>query len=1173
MKRSRGNRPAEKTAATTAQTVPAPGTEGTAGTAAAPTPPKTAVPAGTGRSRKVRSRLVIAVAVVGAAVLGAGAPAVWAASEDVTESQRLVDLAEQSRQAITLAHSLADERDDVTAFIAAGRDSEKGPGVSESRSARVDRQIREIRAGAPADLRAELDEIAGVRRQALTGKGSALDAHKAYTAAVAELHSLVDELDRRLPPRAGDSRGLPDLSAAVEQAAAARGLLLAALAVPPAADGGSTTVVGVDGLPVTVPTEPTAADRANDKLRDELSAAAQQARVREQAELAEYEEHAPKTGADKLRATVTGPEVEAAEGYLARLTDQPTLSDEEQALKADRVESALSARVDLLRGVESSLATAEAERLAQLRDDDVTALEVHIGLAGVCLLIAVGYGMATARTLTRPLAVLRLGAKRLAADPVAEEPVRFTGRNDEFADAVRSVNTLHAEILRLHQQVGLLGAERVDSAARDGDLAGEHESMRAEISALTARLEQLRTGVSSTFVNLSLRTLGLVERQLGVIEGLEDREQDPERLATLFKLDHFATVMRRHSENLLVLAGHEHGHQHPGAVPLVDVMRAAVSEIERYERVEIQSLPPHARIAGFAADDTSHLVAELLENATSFSPPDAKVQLSGWLLENGELMLSVQDQGIGMTASRLAELNELLAEPAPADPHDASGPAPDAGSKGLGLYVVTRLAARHGIRVELREQKEGGITAVAVLPKTILPTTPAETENPAETRTGVQGAAPVLNLPGSVAEANSNRLPRREGRSAPETHEDAAVHVHGPYAIGPDAHASAADEPSAAVRPAADQDTGAEGTDTGAADSGEGSVGAGAVLALDTPALDTPAAGPAPDPAPAAEPDPMVSAAEDAIRDAEATGTLRYSTPEAPAAPGLRARRRRGADDDWPGAATPADGGEPAEAPAAGAATPADGGGGLRPRRNRGAEDDWPGDEGAGAGTVAGTGTGAAAELPNEPARAGGHEPGADLGTDPGTDPDAVPAVGAAGSAADAGSTRSTPGAGVPSARRRDDEDDWPGEEHARRGHVDQPTARIRMTDLPAQAAKRAGEAAAPVPEAASAGAGAVTHDGTSENAAGGPRPPAWDRVTDKGLPKRTPRIVAPDGVPARERAQGVDADELRRRLGGFRRGTEKGRREAEAEIAQRTGDDLTGGMPTESGTVEEARS
>lgn len=279
-----------------------------------------------------------------------------------------------------------------------------------------------------------------------------------------------------------------------------------------------------------------------------------------------------------------------------------------------------------------------------------------------------------ARTLTRPLSVLRRGTARLAeaADPLAEEPVKFTGRNDEFAQVVRSVNALHARALAVHERIATLESDRKHLVGQRQKMADAREELRTELADAATQLTRTRQNIHGTFVNLALRTLGLVERQLAVIEGLEEREQDPDRLATLFKLDHFATVMRRHSENLLVLAGAEHGHQHAGPVPLVDVVRAAVSEIERYERVRISALPPHAHLAGFVADDVSHLLAELLENATSFTPPELPVEISGWLLESGDIMLSVQDEGIGMTADRLVRLNSRLAD---FDPTPCTSPA------------------------------------------------------------------------------------------------------------------------------------------------------------------------------------------------------------------------------------------------------------------------------------------------------------------------------------------------------------------------------------------------------------------------------------------------------------------------------------------------------------------
>ncbi|WP_435884550.1 nitrate- and nitrite sensing domain-containing protein [Streptomyces chartreusis] len=713
-------------------------------------------PAGKGRPTHVRNRLIVAVAVVAAAIAGAGVPSIVAASGQLHDSQALVTLAEQTEDALTLAHSLADERDEVTAYIAAGRPKSKAP--SEQRSARVDRQVEELRADtdAPASLREDLDGIAALRRSSLTGKSTALESHQAYSAAITELHRLAERLAEQMPPRAGSGAyALAELDSAVQQAAAARGLLLAALSVP------TTTETVIDPLTGIATTQETSSG-ADAKQRDALSAAAQQARLRSDAALDDFRDTAPKSARTSYDSTVTGPEVDTAERYLASLTDQSTLSGRDLATNTQRAEAALSARVDSMRGAESALYDRRTKALEQLRDDDVTALEIRIAILGALMLLAVGVATGMARSLTRPLAVLRLGSARLAGaeDPAAEEPVKFTGRKDEFAQVVNSVNALHAHAVALHERIGTLESDRKHLVGQRQKMADAREGLRAELSESAAQLERLRGSIGGSFVNLALRTLGLVERQLAVIEGLEEREQDPERLATLFKLDHFATVMRRHSENLLVLAGTEHVQQHAGPVPLVDVVRAAVSEIERYERVRIAALPPHAHIAGFAADDLSHLLAELMENATSFSPPDLPVEVSGWLLENGEVMLSVQDEGIGMTAERLGRLNTRLAEFDPEASYDQEGEQ----GLGLGLYVVARLAHRHGVRVQLREQKQGGIAAVAVLPKGLLAPAPTAAV-PSDTPHHTTGHA--FSLPGADAEANSNVLRGRQKNADP----------------------------------------------------------------------------------------------------------------------------------------------------------------------------------------------------------------------------------------------------------------------------------------------------------------------------------------------------------------------------------------------------------------------
>ncbi|MEV4992060.1 nitrate- and nitrite sensing domain-containing protein [Streptomyces niveus] len=809
---------------------------GTAGTAAAPA----------GKPVRVRSRLIIAVAVVGATVVAAGMPAILGASSELTDAQRLVTLAELNRQSAVLAHSLADERDEVVVHIAGGREepeNENGDDKDGADSApggapatRVDRQIDEIDAAASPGLRRDLSTVPSIRRTALTGKGTALEAYQAYTDVIAKLHAISDEVAEKTPPEAADGTRAPAaLGRAVEQASATRGLLLAALAVP---EPKSTAPQydPVTGLPVQPDDGGEAAD--NDRTRDALSAAAQQARVHELASLADFDQSAGAVARDSLATTVTGPEVNTAEKYLASLADSPELSDKDRDANQDKVAASLSSRIEQMRGVESGIGSAELKRLERLRDDDVTSLELSIALLGGLLIVAVGASTAVARTLTRPLAVVRIGAARLASEPTTEEPVRFTGRNDEFGQVVRSLNSLHATLLDVSARADKLNTERTGLIGARQAMADQRAELQQRIADITAQLEALRHTVHHTFVNLSQRTLGLVERQLGVIESLEEREQDPDRLGVLFKIDHMATVMRRHSENLLVLAGHEPGGGYPGPVPLVDVLRAAVSEIEEYERVTIQSLPPRAQLAGFAADDISHLVAELLENGTSFSPPDAHVELSGWLLESGDVMLSVQDKGIGMPAARIAELNDRLAAPETYKPEtdkpvsanseekqgkqEKSGkagkpgkqgkpgkPAKAAksttgdttGDNGLGLRVAGLLASRHGVEITLREHQQGGLVAVVVLPQALLPTVPPLA---APHRSPVGGVAPALLLPGSAAEANSNVLPGRSER------EPLAEPADDPYAIGPDAHervADVADEPEPVTEPQADPES------------------------------------------------------------------------------------------------------------------------------------------------------------------------------------------------------------------------------------------------------------------------------------------------------------------------------------------------------------------------------
>ncbi|MER5764847.1 nitrate- and nitrite sensing domain-containing protein [Streptomyces sp. NPDC002082] len=733
--------------------------DGTAPDRRAPDGPVVAT-APAGRRVRVRRRLVIGVAVAGLAVLVAGAPAVLSASADLKDSQELVTLADQSRQTLTLAHLLGDERDAVTVYVAKGRPGgargEQAAAVKE-RTAGTDRQLAEVQADADEELAQALGRVGAVRTEAIEGKDSALAAHQAYSGVIAELLAPSGRLAELTPPRAADAlvtaRPLAALGQAVEQASATRGLLLAGLSVPAGDKQPGTAFV------------------------DELTAAAQRARVRELGALDDFARAARPDVRQSLTATVTGPEVKTADDYLKRLTDRPALSPADRKLDPGTVGPALTARVDRMRSVEATLAGQRATALAALRDDDVTALEVMVAFLGVLFLLTLGISTAIARSLTRPLSVLRRGAARLATPEGSVEPVRFTGRNDEFAEVVRHLNAVRDQTVSLHTRIAGLDADRRRLIGRNEALSAGREALEEELAQLRAGLAEHRRIMSTTSVSLSLRTLGLVERQLAVIEELESEEPDPDRLSTLFKLDHLATVMRRHNENLLVLAGQEHGHGQGLPVPLVDVMRAAVSEIERYERVDLGVLPSYTQVAGHAADDISHVLAELLENATTFSPPDAKVKVSGWLLDSGDVVLSVVDEGIGITGDRLATLNERLATP---DAYDEE-PESEHGL-GLGLYVAGRLAARHGVSAELRALRHGGTEALVVVPATLLPATPPA--SPVHTL-GAPGA-PALHLPGVIAEANENTLPAR---------------VRGLAALPPEAPA-APEEPAAPEPPA-----------------------------------------------------------------------------------------------------------------------------------------------------------------------------------------------------------------------------------------------------------------------------------------------------------------------------------------------------------------------------------
>ncbi|MFF1676874.1 nitrate- and nitrite sensing domain-containing protein [Streptomyces sp. NPDC058256] len=270
---------------------------------------------------------------------------------------------------------------------------------------------------------------------------------------------------------------------------------------------------------------------------------------------------------------------------------------------------------------------------------------------------------------------------------------------------------------------------------------------RAALRAAVERAE-LASGISGVFVNLARRSQVLVHRQLSLLDSMERRSDDPNELSDLFRLDHLTTRMRRHAESLIILSGAAPGRAWRMPVSLTNVVRAAVSEVEDYARVEVRQLP-EALVVGGAVADLTHLLAEIVENAAQFSPPHTRVRVTGEPVGNG-YAVEVEDRGLGMGKETLAEANRRIEQSETLDLFD---------SDRLGLFVVSRLAARHGIKVHLRTSPYGGTTAVVLLPTALLHGGAAErsprrgdTERPAEREYARVTAAPEQESVQAVTE-------------------------------------------------------------------------------------------------------------------------------------------------------------------------------------------------------------------------------------------------------------------------------------------------------------------------------------------------------------------------------------------------------------------------------------
>ncbi|MFU8873460.1 nitrate- and nitrite sensing domain-containing protein [Micromonospora sp. SL4-19] len=370
----------------------------------------------------------------------------------------------------------------------------------------------------------------------------------------------------------------------------------------------------------------------------------------------------------------------------------------------------------------------------------------------ICLLVSLRVG----RSLAARLTGVRTAALEMAEHRLPDVVARL--RRGEEVDVAREAPELDH------------GADEIGQVGR-----AFNEVRRTAVQAAVDEVT-LRRGLNEVFLNIARRSQGLVHRQLALLDRLERKTEDPDELAGLFQVDHLATRLRRHAEDLVILAGAAPGRGWRSPVAAVDVVRGAISEVESYDRVDVGEVQP-AGVIGRAVGDVIHLVAELIENATAFSPPGTRVQVTGRAMPGGYL-IEITDHGLGMSPQALADANRKLSRSPEFNPADSAR---------LGHFVVGRLAARHGVRVELRLAAPAGTTAVVLVPADLITDEPAV--GPIGPDAGV--ARPDDRRTARAARLTSVPRPRvtRTGRERPE-----------PAVVPP-----AADQPSS-VEPPVDGD-------------------------------------------------------------------------------------------------------------------------------------------------------------------------------------------------------------------------------------------------------------------------------------------------------------------------------------------------------------------------------
>ncbi|GIG85684.1 hypothetical protein Pen02_06200 [Plantactinospora endophytica] len=617
------------------------------------------------------------------AVVVVGTTSIVDHMETLDDANRAHNLATLAQTSGKLVHDLQDER--AGAVLLLGSRNEAAKKTNRDAYSKVHPEVDKAK-GPYSERRAQLDELPanfdallgqidqgladlpGIRSQVINSKLKLTDAAQSYEGLINDLLNIRD-LASQL---AGDSSLSDRMRAAAANARGKEFLSMRRVVVHRALiDGRLTAALQTDYI---------ATETGQQQALQTFKA------IATGPESAFYDE------------TVTGADVREVDSYGGWIRGRTDEGMADAPFDAEDWDSAMVGNAGLIRAVEGRLDADVLTEASALRDDVQRQVFLETGLLLSMLLLAVLFAYLVARSMARSLRELRHGALSIAQYGLPHAVSRL--RDPQVTAQMSPV------------QVANQIAEPLPVRSKDefGQVTEAFNAVHLEAVRTAAEQAALRASVATMFVNLARRSQILVDRLIGHLDRLERGEEDPDRLAELFQLDHLATRMRRNDENLLVLAGADSTRVQREPAALIDVLRAAQSEVEHYTRIEFGMVDRDLEVQASAVNDLVHLVAELFDNATAFSPPDSQVMVEARRVGD-RATLFVEDRGIGITAEQLQDLNERLATP----------PAVDVTvSRMMGLVVVARLASRHGVKVELRPGPDRGTVADVTLPTSML---------------------------------------------------------------------------------------------------------------------------------------------------------------------------------------------------------------------------------------------------------------------------------------------------------------------------------------------------------------------------------------------------------------------------------------------------------------------